>query len=108
MFRIVLDEELGGDGSESKDKAPAAPLAKALWEVVDGWPVETKRQFVVFVTGSDRLPLPGTELLRVELPFVALSARDHKKMLGMLPQVEPDHFVSGRSFFTEQKLAPGR
>jgi len=88
VFRVVLDEELGGDRSNSAagEEAPAAPLAKALWEVVGRWTPELKRKFVLFCTGSDRLPLPGTELLRVELPFVAFSASDHKKMLGMLPQ----------------------
>jgi len=29
---------------------------------------------------------PGTELLRVEMPFLALGPKDHKKTLGMLPQ----------------------
>lgn len=92
VFRVVLDEELGGDRSNSAagEEAPAAPLAKALWEVVGRWTPELKRKFVLFCTGSDRLPLPGTELLRVELPFVAFSASDHKKMLGMLPQVRLD------------------
>lgn len=83
VFRVVLDEEL-----EGSSKA-ASPLASALWEVVGTWPADLRRQFVLFVTGSDRLPLPGTELLRVELPFVAISSKDHMQMLGMLPQVCP-------------------
>ena len=57
-----------------------------LWEVIDAWPGERKVQFLVFVTGSSRLPLPGSELLKVETPFVALGAAEHRAHLGMLPQ----------------------
>jgi len=85
VFRIVLDNEMGG-GDSSDEEPAAAPLARALWDVVAKWDPELKLQFVLFVTGSNRLPLPGTELLRVELPFVALSTKDQQQMLGMLPQ----------------------
>ena len=57
-----------------------------LWTVVNGWPHERKTQFLAFVTGSPRLPLPGSELLKVEAPFVALGAAEHRMHLGMLPQ----------------------
>lgn len=40
-----------------------------------------------FLTGSDRLPQPGTEVLRIELPFVAFNRQDHQIMLTRLPQV---------------------
>ncbi|KAK3277561.1 hypothetical protein CYMTET_14440 [Cymbomonas tetramitiformis] len=77
VFRIALDEELSTTSSE---------LADSLWRVLDFWPIDMKRKFVQFVTGSDRLPLKGTELLRIEVPFVAVSQRDHQRHLGMLPQ----------------------
>jgi hypothetical protein len=77
VFRVVLDDELA---------ASAAPLADALWAVVDAWPPALQRRFVAFVTGTERLPLAGTELLRVELPFVAVSTKDHQRHLQMLPQ----------------------
>ena len=40
-------------------------LSGAFWHVIDKWPTEVKRKFVSFVTGSDRLPLPGSELMRI-------------------------------------------
>ncbi len=35
---------------------------------------------------SHRLPLPGTEALRISLPFTALSDRERTALLGTLPQ----------------------
>jgi hypothetical protein len=77
VFRVVLDDELA---------ASAAPLADALWAVLDAWPPTLQRRFVRFVTGTERLPLAGTELMRVELPFVAVNTKDHQRHLQMLPQ----------------------
>ena len=77
-FRVVLDDELTADTGK--------PLLTALWAVLDGWPRERKSRFVHFVTGSHRLPVPGMELLRIEMPFISIGAKDHKKTLGMLPQ----------------------
>lgn len=73
-----MDDELTAEAGE--------PLREALWSVLDGWTRERKARFVHFVTGSDRLPVPGMELLRIEMPFIAIGAKDHKKTLGMLPQ----------------------
>jgi hypothetical protein len=78
LFRVAADEELSG---------PSAPLLEALWEVLAAWPPERRLRFVEFVTGTARLPLPGSELLKVQAPFVAMGAAEHKSMLGMLPQV---------------------
>ncbi|GAX79078.1 hypothetical protein CEUSTIGMA_g6518.t1 [Chlamydomonas eustigma] len=76
-FRVVMDQELTKEG---------AFLGEALWTVLSSWSLEKKKQFLVFVTGSSRLPLPGSELLKVEAPFVALGAAEHKAHLGMVPQ----------------------
>lgn len=54
--------------------------------MVGRWPPERKRTFVEFVTGTARLPVPGSELLRVEAPFVAIGVSEHQQQLGMLPQ----------------------
>lgn len=62
----------------------------AALQVVNGWDMELKQQFVLFVTGSRRLPQPHTELLQVQLPFVAFDRRDHANMLSRLPQVPAD------------------
>jgi hypothetical protein len=55
--------------------------------VTDQWDGDMVRALIKFVTGSDRLPLPGTELIKIDLPFVAVNRADHQRHLGMLPQV---------------------
>ena len=82
VFQVMLDEQL----RVLPDLGGSAPLADALWRVLDRWPLDLKRSFVAFVTASSHLPPPGTELLRVELPFVALTASDSAQQLTMLPQ----------------------
>ncbi|KAG2446496.1 hypothetical protein HYH02_008487 [Chlamydomonas schloesseri] len=77
LFRVALDEELVG---------PSACLVEMLWQVLAGWPAERRLRFVEFVTGTSRLPLPGSELLKIQAPFVAMGAAEHKATLGMLPQ----------------------
>lgn len=59
----------------------------AAVQVVNGWEDDLKQQFLFFVTGSRSLPQPRTELLHIELPFVAFDQRDHAIMLSRLPQV---------------------
>ncbi|KAL3154788.1 hypothetical protein ABBQ38_011331 [Trebouxia sp. C0009 RCD-2024] len=81
VFHVVQDRQL---------QQEYATLSKCLWEVVNGWDMELKQQFVLFVTGSRRLPQPHTELLQVQLPFVAFDRRDHANMLSRLPQVPAD------------------
>lgn len=51
-----------------------------------GWPKDRRRLLVKFVTGSDRLPAPGSELFRIEMPFVPLKRKEVLEQLGMLPQ----------------------
>lgn len=55
--------------------------------MVNAWETELKQHFLFFVTGSRRLPQPQTEVLRIELPFVAFDQKDHMAMLSRLPQV---------------------
>lgn len=55
-------------------------------QVLSKWPGQRRLKFLEFVTGSSRLPLPGSELLKIEAPFVAYSAAQHKAQLGTLPQ----------------------
>jgi len=77
VFLVNNDEELEDQWSQ---------LPEDLWDVVDDWPTEQKIQFVKIVTGSDRLPLPRTEMNKVELPFFAFSNRDHANLLRTLPK----------------------
>ena len=58
-----------------------------ILQVINAWETELKQQFLFFVTGSRRLPQPHTEVLRIELPFVAFDLKDHTIMLSRLPQV---------------------
>ncbi|KAG7398237.1 hypothetical protein PHYBOEH_011410 [Phytophthora boehmeriae] len=76
VFRIAADP----------DFTSCRPLSKAFWQTVNNYEPHMKRKFIKFVTGVDTLPLAGTEFLRIEMPFTAISADDHKKSLGMLPQ----------------------
>eukprot|EP00798_Chlamydomonas_sp_ICE-L_P021531 gene21531-28521_t len=75
LFQVVLDEELS-----------VGILGDLLWEVLAGWEAERRKAFLHFVTGSPRPPVPGTELLKVEAPFVAFGLAEYKAQLGMLPQ----------------------
>ncbi|GIL74172.1 hypothetical protein Vretimale_4802 [Volvox reticuliferus] len=77
MFRLVLDDELSGN---------SAVLMELLWAVMAEWPPERRLRFVEFVTGTSRLPLPGSELLKIQAPFVAMGVAEHRATLGMLPQ----------------------
>lgn len=56
-------------------------------QVLSCWSVELQTAFLDFATGTTRLPAPGSELLKVECPFVALSDAEYRQQLGMLPQV---------------------
>jgi hypothetical protein len=76
VYRLVPP----GEASDFPDFMPA------FWAVVDAWPPAQKRRFLLFVTGVDRLPAPGSEDLVVELPFVAYGLEGHRKTLMTLPQ----------------------
>jgi hypothetical protein len=62
------------------------PLCEALWRVLEQWEPREKRRFVKFVTGADRLPPAGGEVISLQLPFVDVRSRRRGLMLGMLPQ----------------------
>lgn len=76
VFRVAADAEFTACG----------PLMNAFWKTVSGFEPQLKRKFIKFVTGVDTLPLTGTEFLRIEMPFTAISVADHEKCLQMLPQ----------------------
>ncbi|OWY95045.1 hypothetical protein PHMEG_00035063 [Phytophthora megakarya] len=76
IFRIAADT----------DFSSCWPLMNAFWQTVNAFDPQLKRKFIKFVTGVDTLPVPGTEFLRIEMPFTAISSNDHLKCLQMLPQ----------------------
>ena len=72
-FRVAVSDELIASG----------PLMTAFWRVVDGWAPPAKRRLVHFITGSERLPAPGSELITIT---PASTEADESALLGMLPQ----------------------
>lgn len=58
-------------------------ISVPVFEIYETWSLH---KFLFFVTASDRFPLPGSELLRVEVPFFPVTMKEHEKQLGMLPQ----------------------
>jgi hypothetical protein len=75
VFRVVEDPEL----------QQCAPLRDALWHTIDSLDKAEKRKLLRFVTGVDRLPSAGTEMIKIEMPFTAFSADEHEKTLLMMP-----------------------
>uniref|UniRef100_A0A7N9AQC3 HECT and RLD domain containing E3 ubiquitin protein ligase 3 n=1 Tax=Mastacembelus armatus TaxID=205130 RepID=A0A7N9AQC3_9TELE len=41
------------------------PTVRLFWEVFHEFPLEKKKQFLLFLTGSDRIPIHGMESLRI-------------------------------------------
>mmetsp|Transcript_63319 Transcript_63319/g.182136 ORF Transcript_63319/g.182136 Transcript_63319/m.182136 type:complete len:842 (-) Transcript_63319:178-2703(-) len=76
IFEVVMEDEM----------AECAAFVEAFWHVVDNLSVEEKKRFLVFVTGVETPPEPGTEQLFIQLPFSAFSQDEYVAMLSMLPQ----------------------
>ncbi|KAI8472625.1 MAG: hypothetical protein J3K34DRAFT_503345 [Monoraphidium minutum] len=95
----------GGGGALAEATEGEAAVAACLWEVLDGWPPQLLAAFLRFVTGSERLPPPGTEALRVSFPFAALGAAERRAALRALPQAHtctntlelPDYYSALRA-----------
>eukprot|EP00746_Dinoflagellata_sp_MGD_P144432 gnl/MRDRNA2_/MRDRNA2_77173_c0_seq1.p1 gnl/MRDRNA2_/MRDRNA2_77173_c0~~gnl/MRDRNA2_/MRDRNA2_77173_c0_seq1.p1 ORF type:complete len:898 (+),score=172.77 gnl/MRDRNA2_/MRDRNA2_77173_c0_seq1:102-2795(+) len=76
IFTVVVEEEM----------ADVQVFADTFWSVVDGLTPAEKQRFLVFVTGVEMPPEPGTERLIIQLPFSAFSKDEHIEMLSKLPQ----------------------
>jgi hypothetical protein len=61
-------------------------LRDAFWGVISRMTPKMKRKLLFFWTGDKNVPAPGTQLLRIEMPFVGMTKGEHKAILGMLPQ----------------------
>ena len=77
VFVIDADDELH-EGSRA--------LLECLYAHFKALSVPEKRDFAKFVTGSKRLPLPGSEHMRIQLPFAPLNEQEHHQQLQRLPQ----------------------
>ncbi|XP_029003793.1 probable E3 ubiquitin-protein ligase HERC3 isoform X2 [Betta splendens] len=51
------------------------PTVRLFWEVFHEFPLEKKKQFLLFLTGSDRIPIHGMESLRIIIQ--STTAEDH-------------------------------
>uniref|UniRef100_A0A8B9RI51 HECT and RLD domain containing E3 ubiquitin protein ligase 3 n=1 Tax=Astyanax mexicanus TaxID=7994 RepID=A0A8B9RI51_ASTMX len=51
------------------------PTVRMFWEVFHDFPLEKKKQFLLFLTGSDRIPIHGMASLRIVLQ--STSAAEH-------------------------------
>jgi len=76
IFAVTVEEEM----------ADVQVFVDSFWSVVDGLTPAEKKRFLVFVTGIDMPPEPGTERLIIQLPFSAFSKDEHIEMLSKLPQ----------------------
>lgn len=76
LFRVVFEDDMAG----------CQPLIEALWAVLDSFSSVEKARFLLFVTGVEAPPEPGTEQLTVQMPFSAFTREEHVALLGMLPQ----------------------
>jgi len=76
IFEVILEDEMA--------ECPA--FVEAFWSVLERFSVEEKRLFLMFVTGVETPPEPGTEQLLIQLPFSAFSQDEYLGMLDMLPQ----------------------
>merc|ERR1719181_2372317 len=76
LFRVHEDPEL----------VQHTQLRECLWAVIDSLSPERMRLLLKFVTGVSRLPIPGTEAVKIEMPFIAYGHDEHVKNLERLPQ----------------------
>uniref|UniRef100_A0AAQ4PF37 HECT and RLD domain containing E3 ubiquitin protein ligase 3 n=1 Tax=Gasterosteus aculeatus aculeatus TaxID=481459 RepID=A0AAQ4PF37_GASAC len=51
------------------------PTVRLFWEVFHEFPLEKKKQFLLFLTGSDRIPIHGMESLRIVIQ--STTAEEH-------------------------------
>ena len=71
---------------EDQELTERPQLMAALWEAVDKLDNDGQAQLMHFITGSSRTPIPGTELLRLEMAYVASEAKEPTQVLHRLPQ----------------------
>ncbi|CAK9052701.1 unnamed protein product, partial [Durusdinium trenchii] len=76
IFRVVFED----------DVSECQPLVEAFHAVLDALSKDEKKKFLMFVTGIEVPPEPGTEQLTVQMPFSAFTKDEHVEMLGKLPQ----------------------
>ncbi|MBN3297180.1 HERC3 ligase, partial [Amia calva] len=68
-------EEMEKNAVYKGEYSASHPTVKMFWEVFHEFPLDKKKQFLLFLTGSDRIPIYGMESLR--LVIQSISAEEH-------------------------------
>ncbi|XP_066534817.1 probable E3 ubiquitin-protein ligase HERC3 [Hoplias malabaricus] len=68
-------EELEKNAVYKGEFSASHPTVRMFWEVFHDFPLEKKKQFLLFLTGSDRIPIHGMASLRIVLQ--STSAGEH-------------------------------
>ncbi|KAK3554356.1 hypothetical protein QTP70_022588 [Hemibagrus guttatus] len=68
-------EELEKNASYKGEFSASHPTVRMFWEVFHEFPLEKKKQFLLFLTGSDRIPIHGMSSLRIIIQ--STSAEEH-------------------------------
>uniref|UniRef100_A0A3B4CZS8 HECT domain-containing protein n=1 Tax=Pygocentrus nattereri TaxID=42514 RepID=A0A3B4CZS8_PYGNA len=68
-------EELEKNAVYKGEFSASHPTVRMFWEVFHNFPLEKKKQFLLFLTGSDRIPIHGMASLRIVLQ--STSAAEH-------------------------------
>uniref|UniRef100_A0A8C5ELJ0 HECT domain-containing protein n=1 Tax=Gouania willdenowi TaxID=441366 RepID=A0A8C5ELJ0_GOUWI len=58
-------EEMEKNAVYKGEYTASHPTVRLFWEVFHEFPLEKKKQFLLFLTGSDRIPIHGMESLRI-------------------------------------------
>ncbi|KAF7667572.1 hypothetical protein LDENG_00055490 [Lucifuga dentata] len=58
-------EEMEKNATYKGEYTATHPTVRLFWEVFHEFPLEKKKQFLLFLTGSDRIPIHGMESLRI-------------------------------------------
>ncbi|CAK6958600.1 probable E3 ubiquitin-protein ligase HERC3 [Scomber scombrus] len=68
-------EEMEKNASYKGEYSATHPTVRLFWEVFHEFPLEKKKQFLLFLTGSDRIPIHGMESLRIVIQ--STTAEEH-------------------------------
>lgn len=68
-------EEMEKNATYKGEFSASHPTVKMFWEVFHEFPLEKKKQFLLFLTGSDRIPIHGMASLRIVIQSTA--AEEH-------------------------------
>nr|XP_033815100.1 probable E3 ubiquitin-protein ligase HERC3 isoform X3 [Geotrypetes seraphini] len=64
-------QELEESSAYKGDYSAEHPTVKMFWETFHGFPLEKKKKFLLFLTGSDRIPIYGMRSLRLIIQSTA-------------------------------------